>query len=236
VRIAYHPGMSTTLDVRNVTKIYATPAGSFTALDAVDLQAGPGEFVAVMGPSGSGKSTLLGLLAGIDRPNSGTIEVCGAAVHTLNERALTAWRGRQVGIVFQFFQLLPTLTALENVLLPMDLCSMWPKGERRGRATALLEQCGVADQADKLPATLSGGQQQRVAIARSLANDPALILADEPTGNLDARTSEIMLSLLGGVAQSGKTVVLVTHETRAVEHVTRVVHLADGRVVPEFVS
>jgi putative ABC transport system ATP-binding protein len=215
---------------RNLTKSYRTPAGSFTALSSIDFRVAPQEFVVVVGPSGSGKSTLLGLLAGIDRPTGGELEVCGAALHTLSESALTAWRGRAVGIVFQFFQLLPTLTAAENVMLPMDFCNVWPGRERRGRALDLLDRCGVADQADKLPATLSGGQQQRVAIARALANAPALLLADEPTGNLDARTSEAMLELFAAFVHGGQTVVMVTHAHSARRWATRTVNLTDGRI------
>lgn len=229
--VAYVPSMNEPLIVlRDVTKTYRTAAGGFTALAGVSLRIDAGEFVAVVGASGSGKSTLLGLLAGIDRPTSGEVEVCGAALHMLPERGLTAWRGRAVGIVFQFFQLLPTLTAAENVMLPMDFCNTWPARQRRGRALELLDRCGVADQADKLPATLSGGQQQRVAIARALANAPGLLLADEPTGNLDTHTSEAMLELFGRLVQAGQTVVMVTHERGAQRYASRTVTMADGRI------
>jgi len=220
------------ISMRRVTKAYDTPAGSFTALADVDLTIDRGEFVAVVGPSGSGKSTLLGLLAGIDRPTHGEVVVGGTALHDLAEGAITAWRGRAVGIVFQFFQLLPTLTAAENVMLPMDFCRTWPARERRPRALALLDRLGVADQADKLPATLSGGQQQRVAVARALANAPAVLLADEPTGNLDSRTSAAMLEVIAGLVEEGQTVVMVTHEREAIRWATRTVALEDGRVVP----
>jgi putative ABC transport system ATP-binding protein len=216
--------------LRDVTKTYRTAAGGFTALADVSLSIDPHEFVVVVGQSGSGKSTLLGLLAGIDRPTRGEVEVCGTALQALSERALTAWRGRAVGIVFQFFQLLPTLTAAENVMLPMDFCRTWPVRERRGRALGLLERFGVADQADKLPATLSGGQQQRVAVARALANAPAVVLADEPTGNLDSRTSEAMLELFAGLVRDGQTVVMVTHEHGAQRYASRTVVLTDGRI------
>jgi len=220
------------ISMRRVTKAYDTPAGSFTALADVDLTIDRGEFVAVVGPSGSGKSTLLGLLAGIDRPTHGEVVVGGTALHDLAEGAITGWRGRAVGIVFQFFQLLPTLTAAENVMLPMDFCRTWPARERRPRALALLDRLGVADQADKLPATLSGGQQQRVAVARALANAPAVLLADEPTGNLDSRTSAAMLEVIAGLVEEGQTVVMVTHEREAIRWATRTVALEDGRVVP----
>jgi len=219
------------ITVRRLGKTYPGAAGPFTALADVSLTAERGEFVVVVGQSGSGKSTLLGLLAGIDRPTSGEILVGGTALHTLSERALSDWRGRAVGIVFQFFQLLPTLTACENVMLPMDFCETWPRRERRGRALALLARLGVADQADKLPTTLSGGQQQRVAVARALANDPPLLLADEPTGNLDSRTSSTLLELLSTLAGDGRTVVMVTHAQAALRHATRTITLADGHVV-----
>jgi len=219
--------------VRGVTKTYPGAAGGFTALSGVDLTIERGELAVVVGASGSGKSTLLGLLAGIDRPTRGEVRVGGTAVHALSERALSRWRGRSVGIVFQFFQLLPTLTAGENVMLPMDFCGAWPARERRGRALALLERLGVADQADKLPATLSGGQQQRVAVARALANEPELLLADEPTGNLDSRSSEALLELFAGLVEDGRTLVMVTHERAAARYASRTVVLEDGRVAAD---
>ncbi len=219
------------VEMRGVTKEYVTPAGAFAALSDVDLAVGRGELAVVAGPSGSGKSTLLGLLAGIDRPTRGEVRVGGTAVHALGESAASAWRGRAVGIVFQFFQLLPTLTAIENVMLPMDLCAAWPARERQPRARSLLARLGVADQAGKLPATLSGGQQQRVAVARALANEPAVLLADEPTGNLDSRTSRELLALLAELASGGQTVVMATHDRDALRAATRTVLLRDGRVV-----
>ncbi len=218
--------------LRGVTKSFPSGAGSFAALTDVTLTIDRGEFVVIVGQSGSGKSTLLGLVAGIDRPTEGEVLVGGTAVHTLSERATSAWRGRAVGIVFQFFQLLPTLTAIENVMLPMDFCDTWPRRDRRDRALALLDKLGVADQATKLPATMSGGQQQRVAVARALANAPAVLLADEPTGNLDSRNSESLLELMAGLVQEGQTVVMVTHERAARRFASRTVTLADGRVVP----
>jgi putative ABC transport system ATP-binding protein len=199
----------------------------------VTLTVARGEFVVVVGQSGSGKSTLLGLLAGIDRPTSGQVTVAGRALQSLPERELSAWRGRAVGIVFQFFQLLPTLTALENVMLPMDFCGTWPGRARRERGLSLLDRLGVADQADKLPLTLSGGQQQRVAVARALANEPAVLLADEPTGNLDSRTSDGMLGMLAELVREGQTIVMVTHERSAMRHATRAVTLLDGQIVDD---
>jgi putative ABC transport system ATP-binding protein len=219
------------ITLSNVSKTYPSAAGGFTALADINLAIAPGEFTVVVGASGSGKSTLLALLAGIDRPTQGTVQIGATAVHTLSERAMSAWRGRNVGIVFQFFQLLPTLTALENVLLPMDFCGTWVSGERRTRALTLLDRLGVADQADKFPSKLSGGQQQRVAIARALANQPAVILADEPTGNLDSRTAAAILQLFRELAREGQTVVMVTHEPGARRLASRTITLSDGRVV-----
>jgi putative ABC transport system ATP-binding protein len=216
--------------LRNVTKTYDTPAGPFAALRQVDLQVGAGEFVAIVGKSGSGKSTLLNMLGGIDRPTSGSVTIGGTALHGLKSNALSAWRGRTVGFVFQFFQLLPTLTSAENVMLPMDFLGSLPSRERRRRAEELLERVGVASEADKLPFALSGGQQQRVAIARALANDPPLILADEPTGNLDSATSAEMFALFANLVEDGRTVVMVTHERDAASAVGRIVNIADGAV------
>lgn len=200
------------------------------ALCGIDLSIEPGEFVAVVGRSGSGKSTLLNLLAGIDRPSAGKIHIAGTAVHDLRESRLAAWRGRTIGLVFQFFQLLPTLTVAENVMLPMDFCDTFPARTRRQRALALLDRVGIAEQADKLPASLSGGQQQRAAIARALANDPPVLLADEPTGNLDSQTGDAVLGLFGDLAAEGRTVVMVTHERDVTRYVSRQITLADGRV------
>ncbi len=222
--------MTAVITLREVTKTYPGPAGDFTALADVNLTVDRGDFAVLVGQSGSGKSTLLGLLAGIDRPTRGEVIVGDVPVHTLSERALSAWRGRAVGLVFQFFQLLPTLTACENVMLPMDFCGMWAPRERRDRALTLLERLGVADQADKLPTRLSGGQQQRVAVARALANAPAVLLADEPTGNLDSRTSQALLDLLAGLVSEGQTLVMVTHEHAALSYASRTITLVDGRV------
>jgi len=225
------PTAGAQIELRGVGKTFPAPAGAFHALSGVDLSVRRGEFVAIVGQSGSGKSTLLNLLGGIDRPSRGEIMIDGHALHAMSERQLSAWRGRSVGIVFQFFQLLPTLTSAENVMLPMDFAARWPARERRPRALELLARLGVADQADKLPGALSGGQQQRVALARALANAPALLLADEPTGNLDSRTAQSLLQLLGDLVAEGQTVVMVTHERAALSHASRTVTLADGHIV-----
>ena len=219
------------ISLRNLSKSYTTPAGSFRALRNVSLDVAAGEFVSIVGRSGSGKSTLLNLVAGIDRPSSGSVVVAGRGIQELSHDRLAAWRGRNVGIVFQFFQLLPTLSVAENVMLPMDFANTVPARERRAKAVALLARVGVADQADKLPATLSGGQQQRVAIARALANDPPVLLADEPTGNLDSATSADVFALLGSLAGTGKTVVVVTHERESFTGAHRTLTLSDGAVV-----
>jgi putative ABC transport system ATP-binding protein len=219
------------ISLQQVTKSYTTPAGPFRAVQDIDLEIGAGEFVTITGKSGSGKSTLLNMLGGIDRPSSGSVKVGGTAIEDMHENRLAAWRGRTVGFVFQFFQLLPTLTAAENVMLPMDFARTLPAGQRRARALELLDTVGVADQQDKLPASLSGGQQQRVAIARALANDPPVILADEPTGNLDSQTGAAIFRLFGLLASRGKTVVVVTHERDFAGLIDRSIELADGVVV-----
>ncbi len=215
---------------RNVSRRYQTGHGEIAALDDVTLEIAAGEWVAVVGPSGSGKSTLMNLIAGIDRASSGEVAVNGQSLTHLSEERLARWRGRQVGIVFQFFQLMPTLTALENVMLPMELRGGW-RGARRRRALALLDRVGLADVAGSLPSQLSGGQQQRVAIARALANDPAILLADEPTGNLDSATGEQVIELLAELADGTRTLIIVTHDERLAARARRVIALADGRVV-----
>ena len=189
--------------------------------------------MAVVGKSGSGKSTLINLITGIDRPTSGELWVAGTPIHTLNENRLAVWRGRAVGVVFQFFQLLPTLTVAENVMLPMDLTGSCKGSEREARAMRLLEAVEIADQAPKLPANISGGQQQRVAIARALANDPPLVVADEPTGNLDSRTSQAVVSLFERLVERGKTVLMVTHDMDLARRAARLVQLADGLIVAD---
>jgi putative ABC transport system ATP-binding protein len=225
--------MEHAIQVSDVVKAYPLGTGEVIAVDHLSLRIAHGEFVAVVGRSGSGKTTLLNLLAGIDRPTSGTVRAAGADLGSLSESGLAAWRGRNVGLVFQFFQLLPTLTVVENVMLPMDFARTIPVGQRRDRAQQLLERVGVGDQADKLPATLSGGQQQRAAIARALANDPPLLLADEPTGNLDSVTAEAVLKLFADLHADGRTIVVVTHERDIRSIAGRQVTLVDGRVVAD---
>jgi putative ABC transport system ATP-binding protein len=220
----------TLVDLRDVVKTYETGAGGVTVLKNITLKMREGEFVGVVGPSGSGKSTLLNMITGIDRPTSGEVFVGGQAVHKLSENQLARWRGRNVGVIFQFFQLLPTLTILENVVLPMDFCSMYRRRERRERAMHLLGQVGIAEHADKLPSALSGGEQQRAAIARALANDPALVVADEPTGNLDTTNATVVFSLFEDLVRRGKTLLVVTHDESLSERTERVLHLLDGRI------
>jgi len=225
--------MGSAIQVRDVVKTYPLAAGEFTAIDHLSLDIEDGEFVAIVGRSGSGKTTLLNLLAGIDRPTSGKVRAAGADLGSLSEDRLAGWRGRSVGLVFQFFQLLPTLTVIENVMLPMDFAKKVPVAERHDRAQHLLKRVGVDDQADKMPATLSGGQQQRAAIARALANDPPLLLADEPTGNLDSTTADAVLELFADLNSDGQTIVVVTHERDIRSIVGREVALMDGRVVED---
>ena len=232
----YRNGNDHLIELHDVVKAYRSAAGEFTALKGIDLEVDRGEFVAVIGKSGSGKSTLVNMITGIDRPSSGEILVGDTAIQTLKEGKLAEWRGRNIGVIFQFFQLLPTLTVAENVMLPMDFCHMYSMRERRERAMHLLEQVGVADQADKLPSTLSGGQQQRVAIARALANDPPILAADEPTGNLDSKTAESVFGLFETLVAQGKTILMVTHDRDLARRATRTVILSDGEVIEEYLA
>jgi putative ABC transport system ATP-binding protein len=213
------------------TKTFGGRRGQFfPALRGVSLRVAPGDFVAVLGKSGSGKSTLLNLIAGIDRPTSGEVHAAGADLNSFGENKMALWRGRNVGVVFQFFQLLPTLTVEENILLAMDFVGKIPAAGRRARARELLELVGVNDQAAKLPSALSGGQQQRAAIARALANDPPIVLADEPTGNLDSETSTVVAELFRGLIGQRKTLLIVTHDDALASHAHRVIQLKDGLI------
>lgn len=218
------------MSLSKVYKTYDTPSGAFTALKDVTLQVGKGEFVAIVGKSGSGKTTLINVITGIDDPTSGEVNVASAAVHSMNQEQLAVWRGKNVGVIFQFFQLLPTLTVAENIVLPMDFCKTYPVPERRKRAISLLEKVGIAEQADKLPADLSGGQQQRAAIARALANDPPILVADEPTGNLDSRTGSEILNLFRKLHAQGNTVIIVSHDQEIADQTQRVIFLRDGKI------
>lgn len=220
--------MSDFIQLKHVSKSFASAAGRFEALRNIDLTIGRGEYVAIIGKSGSGKSTLLNMLTGIDHPSEGTVTINASAIHTLDESRLAAWRGANVGIVFQFFQLIPTLSILENLLLAMDFVKVIPKPERKPRAVALLAQVGIAQHADKLLAALSGGEQQRAAIARALANDAPILVADEPTGNLDSKTAESIQSLFAELIVQGKTVIVVTHENVAATRYDHIFTLKDG--------
>jgi len=224
------------VDIRNLRKVYQTPAGEFIALENLSVKIGSGNFIAVIGRSGSGKSTFINCLTGIDRPTSGEIYIDGVAVHRLNELQLARWRGKRIGLVFQFFQLLPTLTLAENVMLPMELNNTYPQHMRRKRAMELLDMVGLAEHSHKLPSDTSGGQQQRVAIARSLANDPAVIICDEPTGNLDAGNAQAMFSLFENLRDEGKTIVMVTHDDELAQRADHVFLIENGMLVNEYLS
>ena len=219
------------ITLEGVTKVFQTKERSFTALDGIHLSISKGEYVAIVGKSGSGKSTLLNMITGIDHPTSGKIILNNTEIRNFNESQLATWRGKNIGIVFQFFQLIPTLTILENILLAMEFVNSIPKPERMQRAKQLLLDVGILDHASKMPAALSGGEQQRAAIARALANDPAIIVADEPTGNLDSKTSDSVNAIFSSLALSGKTVIIVTHEKESAPRFDRTFTLSDGKLV-----
>jgi len=224
------------IDLRSVDKYYQSAAGDYHALKSIDLCICAGEFVSIIGKSGSGKSTLLNMITGIDRPSTGEVYVNGTAIHELNENQLAGWRGENLGIIFQFFQLLPALDLRQNVILPMDLAGKYKPRERRERAEHLLEIVGLADQMQKLPSMVSGGQQQRAAVARALANDPPVIIADEPTGNLDSKTAATVFALFNELVAEGKTVIIVTHDSSLARHAHRTALIADGEIVNEYVA
>lgn len=219
------------ITLTSVKKTFTTSAGSFDALNGINLTINSGEFAAVIGKSGSGKTTLMNMIAGIDKPTSGEIHIGEKAVHAMNENQISKWRGKIIGIVFQFFQLLPTLSIIENVMLPMDFCNTFTLLERKERALGLLRQAGIEDQAYKFPTALSGGQQQRAAIARALANDPPIILADEPTGNLDTATANDVFNIFNDLVLKGKTLIVVTHDQDIAGRCSRTISIADGHVV-----
>ena len=218
------------IQLKKLTKTYQSLAGDVPALVHVDLHIQKGEFVVVIGKSGSGKTTLLNVIAGIDQPDSGEIIVNGTSIFPLKENELANWRGKNIGIVFQFYQLFPTLSALDNILFPMNLVNIIPKKERKSRAEGLLEQVGLADKIKKFPNELSGGEQQRVAIARALANDPPVLIADEPTGNLDSKTGEQVLQLFQKLNQEGKTMMMVTHAQLSENSFDKIIHIQDGQI------
>jgi ABC-type lipoprotein export system ATPase subunit len=229
-------GNHSIIELSSVVKNYKTAVGDFPALKSVDLHIQAGEFVGVIGKSGSGKSTLLNMITGIDRPTSGEVFVNHTAVHEMNENRMARWRGKNLGIVFQFFQLLPTISIIENIMLPMDFCRTYPMREREKRAMELLDMVELADHAYKLPTALSGGQQQRVAIARALANDPPIIIADEPTGNLDSKTADSVFKLFKDLVAQGKTIIVVTHDSGLAKRTQRTALIADGEIVNEYVA
>ncbi len=218
------------IELRDVEKTYQSGRLEYRALQGIDLTIDRGDFTAIVGPSGSGKSTILNIITGIDRPTAGTVTVGGERIDEMSEEELAIWRGVNVGIVFQFFQLLPTLTALENAMLPLDFAKE-STDNAIDRATHNLERVGLGDKGDHLPMELSGGEQQRVAIARALARDPAILIADEPTGNLDTDTAQHVLDLLSGLNRDGTTVLYVTHDTDLAAHAHKTVTVRDGRVV-----
>ena len=228
----YRPARAPIGRLVEVMKAYPMGKRQYLALRGVDLSLYAGEFTAIVGPSGSGKSTILNMITGIDRPTKGQVIMAGTPLHKLSENQLAQWRGANIGIVFQFFQLLPTLTALENVMLPMDFLDTY-RGQRRERALALLGRVGLGSHAGHLPSELSGGEQQRVAIARALANDPPIIIADEPTGNLDSATGQRIMALLRELSEQGKSVMFVTHDPVLAANAQRVVHVQDGLIVSD---
>ena len=229
--------MDSLINLNNVSKAYETAAGEFVALKNINLTVEPGEFIAVIGKSGSGKSTLINMITGIDHATVGDIVIAGQKINGLDEGELAEWRGKNLGIVFQFFQLLPTLTILENVMLPMDFCKLYKPSERPERARKLLEMVEISrDQGGKFPSQLSGGQQQRVAIARALANDPKIIAADEPTGNLDSKTAGLIFDLFGRLTKEGKTIMMVTHDRDLAKRVGRTLVISDGEIIEEYLS
>jgi len=218
------------IQIKNLVKTFDTPAGPLNVLRGIDFEINKGDFVSLVGPSGSGKTTLLNMLTAVDTPTSGDVVVGGVPVTQAPQRKLTKWRARNVGIVFQFFQLLPTLTVLENVMAPMDFANVWKPRERQDIALKLLDRFGIKDQAYKTPDMLSGGQQQRVAIARALANNPPLVVGDEPTGNLDRMSAGNVFELFQQLADRGTTVIIVTHDRDLVRNVPKLFELRDGTI------
>jgi ABC-type lipoprotein export system ATPase subunit len=222
--------------LRNVEKVYENAAGKFLALKSINLQLNYGQFISIVGKSGCGKSTLLNMVTGIDHPTAGDVIIGGEHIYKMSESKRALWRGKNMGVVFQFFQLLPTLTLLENTMLPMDYCNLYPFYERPDRAMELLKMVGLEDQAHKLPTAVSSGQQQSAAIARGLATDPSIILADEPTGNLDSRAADNVLNLFENLARRGKTVLIVTHDPSITQRTDQTITLSDGEIIDQVVA
>ncbi|HMQ52472.1 MAG TPA: ABC transporter ATP-binding protein [Anaerolineae bacterium] len=218
------------VQIKDVVKKFKVGDGEVTILKGISFDVKDGEFVSIVGPSGNGKSTLLNMITGIDRPSDGDVIVTGRNLNKMSENQLAAWRGENVGIIFQFFQMLPALSLLQNVILPMDFANKYTTKERRERAMHLLEIVGLEDQADKLPSMVSGGQQQRAAIARALANDPPLLVGDEPTGNLDSRTAMDVFDLFSRLVEQGKSLLMVTHDKELAKRVPRVVEITNGKI------
>lgn len=222
------------ISLNHVGKTFKSTAGEVAALTDICAAFSQGEFTSIVGKSGSGKSTLINMITGIDHPTSGKVVIGGVELHRLSEGKMAVWRGRNLGIVFQFFQLLPMMTVLENILLPMDFANTIEPAEREPRARELLRIVELEDYADQLPAAISGGQQQSAAIARALANDPPIIVADEPTGNLDSRTAETVFSVFHTLAERGKTILMVTHDRSLAERSARILSISDGKLVDEY--
>ncbi len=235
-RPKHREGEMPAIILRNVDKVYENAAGTFRALKKINLQLSAGQFISIVGKSGCGKSTLLNMVTGIDHPTSGDVLIAGERIYEMSESERALWRGKNMGVVFQFFQLLPTLTLLENTMLPMDYCNMYSPNERRSRAMELLKMVGLEEQANKLPTAVSSGQQQCAAIARALATDPAIILADEPTGNLDSRSAETVLQLFERLAQQGKTILIVTHDPSITLRTDQTIILSDGEIIDPIVA
>ena len=221
------------VQIKDVVKSFPVGDEEVTILKGISFMVNQGEFVSIVGPSGNGKSTLLNMITGIDRPSSGEMNVTGMPVHKMSENELAIWRGESVGIIFQFFQMLPALSLAQNVVLPMELAGKYTRGERRARAMELLELVGLADQAQKLPGMVSGGQQQRAAIARALANDPPLLVGDEPTGNLDSKTANEVFELFLKLVESGKTMLMVTHDKELATRMPRTIEIANGLIASD---
>jgi putative ABC transport system ATP-binding protein len=217
------------IELKDIVKTFPVGDDEITILHGISLNIQQGEFVSIVGPSGNGKSTLLNMVTGIDRPTGGEVIVSGRPIHEMSENQLAKWRGQEVGIIFQFFQMLPSLSLLQNVVLPMEFANKFKRSERRERAMDLLELVGLADQANKLPSMVSGGQQQRAAIARALATDPALLIADEPTGNLDAKTAGQVFDLFVHlIEEQGKTMLMVTHDKELANQIPRKIEIVNG--------